>query len=339
MPTSLRSLVALALAMGVATVLVAWADHLPLRDPDDSFGHSWVRLPVILILAVLVDALPRIVWRWRSGQASLTTVTREVFVERWPHEQIRFTLIGLVSWYVTYSAFRDLKSFVPFVNDSLWDNRLASIDKVVFLGNHPAVVLHHLFGTSWAAVFFSGVYLLWIGLIPATLAWALTWTRNRAVAAWYATALALDWVIGVTLYFLVPTLGPFYSRAQDFAGLPHSATWLQTSMMDDRINVVMDPRGTETLQTIAAFPSLHVGMMVTICLVVQWNTRHRIARALCWGMLVLTCLATLYLGWHFFTDLVGGAVVGATAAWLGAYASGLRGPRLFSPDRDKNVPA
>jgi len=43
-------------------------------------------------------------------------------------------------------------------------------------------VVHDLLGVGWAAAFLSAVYLIWIGLIPASLAWALTWTRNRAVA-------------------------------------------------------------------------------------------------------------------------------------------------------------
>jgi membrane-associated phospholipid phosphatase len=212
----------------------------------------------------------------------------------------------------------------PFVNDKLWDTRFASYDHILWLGHYPAPVLHDLFGTTWAASFFAVIYVLWIGLIPASLAWALAWTRNHVVAAWYITALALDWALGVTAYYVFPTLGPVYSRAGDFASLPHSATTLQTSMMSDRISVLASAHSVDTLQTIAAFPSLHVGMMVTLCLLVHWNTRNRILRALSWLMLGLTVLATLYLGWHFFVDVLGGAAVGALAAWLGGLVVGAR---------------
>ncbi len=188
---------------------------------------------------------------------------RQVLAERWPHDQIRFTLIGLASWYLTYSAFRNLKSAVPFVNDTIWDSQMADLDHVIWLGNDPAAVLHNLLGVGWAAAFLSAVYLLWIGLIPASLAWALTWTRNHAVAAWYVTALAFDWVLGVAAYYAFPTLGPIYSRPVDFMSLPESSKALQSTMMTDRFQVLGGPRASDTLQTIAAFPSLHVGMMVT----------------------------------------------------------------------------
>jgi membrane-associated phospholipid phosphatase len=253
---------------------------------------------------------------------------RQVLADRWPHDQIRFTLIGLASWYLTYSAFRNLKNAVPFVNDRLWDAQLADLDRALWLGHDPAVVLHDLLGVGWAATFLTGVYLLWIGLIPASLAWALTWTRNHAVAAWYVTALGFDWALGVAAYYALPTLGPVYSRPVDFMSLPGSSTSLQSSMMTDRFQVLGGARATDALQTIAAFPSLHVGMMVTICLLVHWNTRRLVYRVLSWTMLVLTVLATLYLGWHFFIDVLAGAAVGALAAWLGAFATGQRPPRF-----------
>jgi membrane-associated phospholipid phosphatase len=79
-------------------------------------------------------------------------------------------------------------------------------------------------------------------------------------------------------------------------------------------------------------------MTVTICLLVHWNTRRLLPRLVSWTMLVLTVLATLYLGWHFFIDVLGGAAVGALAAWLGAFATGQRPPR-FSARSDDRVGA
>lgn len=315
-PPRLRFLVLLALLMCLATALVTRWQQLPVRDPDNGLGPSWVRLPLTLLGAVLLDVVPRMVMRARRGTPALTAM-REVLAERWPRRQLQFSLIGLASWYLTYVAFRNLKSAVPFVNDTLWDRTFASWDKILMLGHYPGPVLHDLLGTGWAATFFFVVYVLWIGLIPASLAWALTWTRNHAVAAWYITALALDWALGVTAYYLFPTLGPFYTRAADFAGLPHDARQLQEAMMDDRVSVLLGPHAVDTVQTIAAFPSLHVGMMVTLCLLVHWNTPDKFLRAVSWLMLALTVLATLYLGWHFFVDVLGGAAVGAFAAWLG----------------------
>jgi membrane-associated phospholipid phosphatase len=321
-PSQLRFLMLLALVMCVATALVTRWQGLPILDPDNGLGPSWVRLPLILLGAVLLDVVPRFVLPLHKSHG--LAEMRRVLADRWPRAQIQFSLIGLVSWYLTYVAFRILKSAVPFVNDRLWDTKFASYDKILWLGHYPGPVLHHLFGTGWAATFFFAVYVLWIGLIPASLAWALAWTRNRVVAAWYITALALDWALGVTAYYLFPTLGPFYTRAADFAGLPPQAKQLQAAMMSDRLDVVLHHGHVELVQTIAAFPSLHVGMMVTLCLLVHWNTRNKILRTLSWVMLALTVLATLYLGWHFFVDVIGGAAVGALAAWIGGVVVGAR---------------
>jgi membrane-associated phospholipid phosphatase len=261
------------------------------------------------------------VLRARRGVGASAAV-RQVLVERWPRAQVQFSLLGLASWYLTYVAFRNLKSAVPFVNDRLWDHKFETWDKILWLGHYPGQVLHDLVGTGWAATFFAIVYVLWIGLIPASLAWALAWTRNHVVAAWYITALALDWALGVTAYYLFPTLGPIYSRAGDFAPLPESATQLQQTMIDDRVAVLNGPHAVDTLHTIAAFPSLHVGMMMTLCLLVHWNTRNRIARTLSWLMLGLTVLATIYLGWHFFVDVVAGVGVGVAAFVIAARMTG-----------------
>src|SRR3954467_13819618 len=157
---------AVVLSLGLAGVAgaVAVTCHLPIRDPDGVVVPTYVRLPIILFLAFLTDVVPRALWRGRSLTRlprTLLTVVRE----RWPWEQTRFALVGLGAWYLTYAAFRNLKSFVPFVNRSLWDDRLEDFDRIVWLGNDPANVLHRVFGLGGAAHFFSFVYVAWIVLV------------------------------------------------------------------------------------------------------------------------------------------------------------------------------
>jgi membrane-associated phospholipid phosphatase len=38
--------------------------------------------------------------------------------------------------------------------------------------------------------------------------------------------------------------------------------------------------------------------------------------------LAVTVLATVYLGWHYFVDTVGGAVLGAAGVWIAALGTG-----------------
>jgi len=250
---------------------------------------------------------------------AVVTVTRQ----RWPWEHVRFALVGLGAWYLTYAAFRNLKSYVPFVNRHLWDATLDKVDRVLWLGHDPAAVLHSWFGTGWAAPFFSFVYVAWIVFVPFSLVVALVWSRDRAGGAWYVTAVAVDWVLGVATYFAVPTLGPVYAKPGDFAALPHTyVSTLQETMIQDRYTVLYDPWATHAVQTIAAFASLHVGIMVTVCLMVELLRMRRWIRLAMWGFLVLTVLGTVYLGWHYFVDTLGGALIGAAAVWIAALGTG-----------------
>jgi hypothetical protein len=312
----------MSLVLAAVTAAVAITYHLPLRDPDGVAVPTYIRFPAILGLAFLTDVLPRALWRGRS----LTTLPGTLIAvvrERWPWEHIRFALVGLGAWYLTYAAFRNLKSFVPFVNRDLWDSTLDHFDRILWLGHDPAEVLHHLFGVGLAADFFSLVYVAWIVLVPVSIVFALALSRNRAAGEWYVTAVAVDWVLGVATYFAVPTLGPVYAAPADFAGLPHTyVSTLQESMIADRVEVVANPFGTHAVQTIAAFASLHVGIMVTVCLMTGLLMLKRWVRVVMWVFLALTVLATVYLGWHYFVDTLGGAVLGALGVWIAALGTG-----------------
>ncbi len=317
-----RFAVVLAAGMALAAVLVGWVYDLPLRDPDSVAGPTYLRLPAILLAAFLADVLPRAAWRARRSlrfAAEVAAVVRE----RWGWTHVRFALTGLLAWYVTYASFRNLKSFVPFVNDRLWDGWMADVDRVLWFGHDPAAVLHSWLGTDAAAHFLSFVYVAWIAFVPISLAVALVWSRDSRAAAWYVTAVAVAWALGVATYFLLPTLGPVYSEPQLFTGLSHTyVTDLQATMMDERREVLTNPFTTTAVQTIAAFASLHVGVSWVMCLMAELLRLPRLLRAFLWVFLALTVLSTVYLGWHFSVDALGGVLLGTAAVWVAAKGTG-----------------
>jgi hypothetical protein len=319
---SFRFAVVLSVLLAAAAAAVAVAYHLPLRDPDGVNVPTYIRLPLILLATFLADVVPRAVTQARGVRrfpGRLVAVVRE----RWPREHIRFALVGLGAWYLTYVAFRNLKSFVPFVNRHLYDDVLARVDKVLFLGHEPARVLHEIFGTGAAAHFFSFIYIAWIVLVPASLVVALVWSRDVRAGEWFVTAIAVDWVLGVATYFAVPTLGPIYSDPAAFATLDR--TWvssLQETMIQERYDVLAGPFATDAVQTIAAFASLHVGITVTVCLMAELLRMPRWLRVSLWVFLALTVLCTVYLGWHFFADAIGGALLGAAGVLVASWGTG-----------------
>ncbi len=316
-----RFAVTLALVMAAATLIVAWIYDLPVRDPDSVAGPTYLRLPAILLLAFVIDVLPRALWRARNP-LKVAGPFAAVVRERWDPEHIRFALLGLGAWYVTYASFRNLKSFVPFVNTNLYDDALDRIDRVLFLGHDPATLLHDLLGTGWAAHFLSFVYVAWIALVPFSIAVALVWTRDRSAGAWFVTAIAVDWALGVAVYFALPTLGPIYARPELFATLPPTdVTTLQATLLTERIEVLTNPFTTTAVQTIAAFASLHVGISVTMAVMGELLRWPRAVRIFLWVFLGLTVLSTVYFGWHYALDAVGGAVLGVTGVVIAAWGT------------------
>ncbi len=318
----------------------ALTERLPIRDPDDVWaGYLW--MPTVLLAAILLDVAPRVMHRAARqhslGLPTLRRLSHDVVRERWPASQWWFALSGVTAWYLCYSAFRNVKSMAPFVHDDRYDEQLAAADRWLFAGHDPATVLHEVLGTGIAAHLLSAVYLLWIGLVPLSIACALVWTRRTAAGAWYVTAVAVDWLLGALTYLLLPTLGPVYTDAGAFDGLPRTYVGgLQEDMLADRQAVLADPWSTTALQSIAAFASLHVAIMVTLCLVAELVRLPRAVRIAAWVFLALTCLSTIYLGWHFAVDVIAGAVLGAVAVWAGGLATGNRDGwrvRLIESDR------
>ncbi|MGA8986539.1 phosphatase PAP2 family protein, partial [Aeromicrobium sp.] len=290
-------------ALAVATVVVAivMAESLGLgfHDPDGSTGPTYIRLPFIVLVALVLDVVPRALWRARSWRDTRDSAV-EVWRERWTPANLRFMLIGLVGWYATYASVRNLKGFVPFANHQLYDTDLARLDRAMFLGHSPAVLLHQLLGTDLAAQALSFFYVAWIAALPASLAIALVWARRDRISSWWVTAVSVDWVIGVALNFALPTLGPIYDRPAEFGGLTTTATTtLQQSMWAERLQVLADPVNTHTVQNIAAFASLHVAIATTACLVAHRAGLHR---SIVWSLrafLAITMVATVYFGWHY----------------------------------------
>lgn len=315
------------IGLAVLTVVFSAVEDIPIKDPD-SLIPGYIRFPAIVLGAIALDVVPHtFLSAGRPGAGwlrRLRTAFRTVLRERWPLSHWKFALNGVIAWYLCYAAFRNVKSMAPFVHENLYDDPLADLDRFLFAGHDPAAVLHAWFGTGLAAHFFSAVYIVWIALVPVSIAIALVWTRHTRAGEWFVTAVAVDWALGALLYVLVPTVGPIYSDSSTFAALPETyVSRLADSMWEDRVDTLAT-HGESGLQTIAAFASLHVGIMMTICLIVQAVKLARWVRISAWTFFGLTVLATVYLGWHFFVDVIAGAALGAFAVWIAGIATGNR---------------
>ena len=192
----------------------------------------------------------------------------------------------------------------------------------MFLGHDPAALLHGLLGTGVAAHVLSTL-LRRVHRLPA----ALAGPRARVLAPlqlslFYAAALSINWVLGAATYFLLPALGPIYAFPPWFADLPHTeATRLQQMLLDDRTGFLADPTNG-TPQAIAAFASLHIAMSFTALLAVYLLDLGRWLKIALWAWLVVTLIATVYLGWHYVVDDIAGMAIGAVSLLLARLLTG-----------------
>jgi hypothetical protein len=177
-------LAGVAVVMGIAALITSAALGESLKDPDGSLGPSWFRLPMMVLGAFVVDVVPRAVWRSRGRFRSFGAQARGVIREHWTRERVSLVVIGLVTFYVTYVSYRNLKNFLPRVNDSLHDTQLHAIDRALMFGHEPAVLLHHLLGETYSAHVLAIVYLMFLPISPLSLIVYLVWARDVTVGYW-----------------------------------------------------------------------------------------------------------------------------------------------------------
>jgi hypothetical protein len=308
--------------MGVVAVVASISLGEGLRDPDGSLGPGWLRMPLMVGAAFVIDVVPRGLWRARRRPSSFPSQAKALIDEHWTRDRIALVVIGLASFYVTYVSYRNLKNFLPMIGGQLHDPLLHSIDKAIMFGHEPAVVLHQLLGEGIAAQVLATVYLLFLPISPLSLVVYLVWSRNISYGYWYATAQCLAWALGTVSYYLLPTVGPNFWYVWLYADLPKTGVAdLQTSLFNGRIDRIYVPN-SDAIQSVAGFASLHVGIVLTLALVTHYTVRHSWIRISMWVYLGLTVVSTLYFGWHYIADDVAGAGIAVISVWLGALATG-----------------
>jgi len=319
-------LVAVTATMGLTALVVSQLLGQRLLDPDGFLGPAWVRLPAMVLGAFLLDIIPRSLWRARGRWRSVGAEVRTLLEEHWTRERMTVVVIGLTSFYVTYVSYRNLKGYLPEFFDRMQDPLLHRLDRLLFFGNEPATVLHAVLGEDVSAHFFAFIYLIYLPLAPMTLVVWLVWSRTIRQAYWFATAHCLTWALGTLSYYLLPTMGPNFWYVWLYRDLDLTAVSdLQDSLWVGRQDVMapLDPF-SGNIQSVAGFASLHVALTLVIALMAQRTVRHAILRWAAWVFFALTVISTLYFGWHYVADDVGGAAIAWISFWLGARATGHR---------------
>jgi len=311
----------LSLGVGAATIYYSQDLGVGLKDPEGFLGPAYIRLPMIAVLIFAVAIVPQAIYRY--GFRRIVPGVKTIVRDEWTLHRVVHIATGMISFYICYVSYRNLKSYLPLLGgDTLHDRALLQLDHFLFLGNNPAEVLHHVLGTSIAAQVLAVLYVLYLPVVPITVGMVLVLHRDFTVGAWYATAVSLNWVLGVISYYSLPTLGPAFYEPQRFADLPENgASQLQMSLFRGAFGFKEDPQG-DKIFGIAGFASLHVSVVFTLALFLHYAGIARAVRYTAWVYLGFTILATLYLGWHYVADDLGGLFIGGLSVAIGAWVTG-----------------
>jgi hypothetical protein len=300
---------ALALAFFAVGVARSVQVGIPFRDPHGSWLVS--RLEYTAIIVAVLVVLEGVV---RSGRPFSVRRVASTVRTRWTPTRLTMAVSALLAYHLTYVTYRNLKSW----NDlrTPHDDLLQSWDRWLFLGHSPAVVLHDALGQHAAAWVLMGWYGAFPNLVLIAFPAAVVLAPRMRDAFVAIAAFMWVWILGTATYYLIPSLGPFHVAPQDFVGLPHlSAQETQALYLEQRAYLIAHPQAPDAVAQVAAFASLHVGVTAVILGVAWWH-RLRRTTVLLAVFLAGTCVATVYLGWHFVVDLPAGLAIAALAWWL-----------------------
>jgi PAP2 superfamily len=316
-------MVGTAVIMGGLAVLASVVLDKSLADPEGSFlGPSYIRLPLLLIGALLLDMLPRTLWYSRLNPRLMPGIVRNRWRAHWNRERFTLVALGIICFYVVYVSYRNLKSFLPFINETMYDRELHLLDRALFFGHEPATVLHGLLGTTVTAFVLSYIYLAFLPMVPLGVTAWLVWSRNLSFGYWFVTSQCLAWTLGTLSYYALPTLGPGLEYVYLYNDLADTPT---AGLMDSLVNARQGVRlsGLEgQVQSVAGFASLHCAITLLLALMVQYTIRSRTAKIVVWVNFGLTVVATLYFGWHYVADDLAGIVIAMVSFYVGGVASG-----------------
>ncbi|SKB09367.1 phosphatase PAP2 family protein [Aeromicrobium choanae] len=313
--------VALAAAIGITAIVMSARLGIALKDPEGFLGPAYVRLPVMGLAFFALGIVPMALRR--AGVRHFGRGVKDIIRDEWSWSRVFHIATGLLTFYVCYVSYRNIKGFLPTVREGVnFDTMLSRWDYWLMFGNHPADILHSVLGTGFAAQVLATVYVSYLPLIPVTLAAFLVLNKDFSLGAWYATALSLNWVLGAAAYYVFPSLGPAYSAATLFDDLPTTGvTQLQYSLFVNAAQNYENPTQAP-IWGIGAFASLHVSVTLTAVLFFQRTDQPRYLQITAWIYFVLTVIATIYFGWHFIADDVAGAFIGWISVALAGWATG-----------------
>jgi membrane-associated phospholipid phosphatase len=284
------------------------------------------KLAILPFFAVLIGAGLTLMSTLPAGGGVGVALLAIALSFRLPKSDFRL----FVQYILGFLLFNGLRVFADTLGSSVSYAYPIRFDHAVF-GAVPTVWLQdHLYHPNRISLVDSVTMAVYASYFKAHfIAAAVIWRVRRDLLESYMKVVLVTFALGLVGYFLVPTAPPWLaSQAGDLpqvARIFHLAT--------DQLWHQANENGTYIAGTndVAAMPSLHTAITMTIALY-AWRI-HRVLGVLGLVYVALMGFSLMYLGEHYFADVLAGVLTGIAATALALKVS------LALPVRSSSRPA
>lgn len=219
---------------------------------------------------------------------------------------------GLLIFFINLAFYSNFKTRIAAINPAVGDDIFIAMDAMLF-GPESALVLErfthaHSDFSTWLANVYKHDY-LWM----VVLLWVAYIRREGRVLRWIFTATALTYIVAILVTAAYPSYGPFFLEPDRLEWVNETGVGgAQRSLKRFYYASLPALEGGTHLKAkafmgIAAFPSLHVGHMVVMGIIALRVVP--IYALWMFGVTMVTWIATVAFGWHYWVDAIGGAMV------------------------------
>jgi hypothetical protein len=306
---------------------VSSADLAPAgseAEPVLHFGH-W---PAVRRCALAIYFVVLIVWSAHYG----IPVQRELVIVwvcgalacacigRHPREMLQL-VIDWTPMVIVLAAYDLTRGVADHLGIGVHFSPMIDFDKAVFFGQTPTEWLqHHLYNpnvlSGWE-VAFTLIYTSYF-ITPFALAGWL-WARDRPAYLRFVKRLVSLAIAGLLTYILFPAAPPWLAAQEGLLHDVHRTTSEGWKIIGVGTSILFS-EGQESVNLVAAVPSLHAGFTMLVALFTWDRVPWRHARPLLLLYPAAMALSLMATGEHYFFDLVlgwtyAGVIMLAWTAW------------------------
>jgi hypothetical protein len=217
--------------------------------------------------------------------------------------QMLFHLFKVLLWLkIILFVYCNIKQAIPFINPQLYDKQLLDIDKFLTFGFNPNLLIVNSCQSPIITTMIDKLYVLWYFIKPFILIYFVV-ISSKITHIRFFTCYFSMWIFGGLFALLFPSLGPIYVHPEWFANiLKPMADSLQERLGIHYLLAKSNPEHYHYFiyEGIAAFPSLHVGIIAIFAFFVIEN--NKTFGIIMFIYLMIIQLGSVLLGWHYMVD-------------------------------------